>query len=467
MEDIMKMKQKGVATPVIIAAGVIVAVVAMSAIGLVFLLQGSTPVSPAVGVGGLPLYTGASRSATAGGLGGSNELMKKGVGEENAENVQNVPTACQSDVYTAPATTTSVTEVLNWYKTEMANQGWTKLYEKTYDDTYEGASVTYGVLYFQKGDNTAAVVVAEYQGEVYFSLVEGPEGTFDDWMDSAGAEWTPGGLTEYPDATECETTEGVGSSETFMEGVIGQGEEIPTSMDMDIQTYTTTDSVTEVLGYYRTEMASDGWTKVYDNTLDYSYMGTSMTVGVLYYEKADRAAAVAAVSYTYMGEQCTYVAIAEGPKTSFEQWMGGAGYEWEEGEIPSGGGIASATSLDFKMDMTYEVTTVTMRERARNIGTANMDLRVDMTVEGTDMAYIFSGSQQQGWIYMNGVWTSFSDYGIDFSTYWSQYSSTFSTYTGYLADWTSGEWSGTFAGYTYRIYDIQVDPVLDDSLFVH
>jgi len=140
---------------------------------------------------------------------------------------------------------------------------------------------------------------------------------------------------------------------------------------------------------------------------------------------------------------------------------GGAGGGGGGGE----GGVAGATSLDFKVDVTYGGQTQTMRERARNIGTANMDLRVDINVVETTMSWILSGSQQQGWVYTGAQWMSFSDLGYDFSTYWSQYYSGFTTYENYLGNWTEGEWSGTFGGYAYRIYDIQVNPSLPDSVF--
>jgi len=121
--------------------------------------------------------------------------------------------------------------------------------------------------------------------------------------------------------------------------------------------------------------------------------------------------------------------------------------------------------LDLKIDSTYGGTTTTIRERARNIGAANMDLRIDITTAGTTTSYILSGSQQQGWLTVGTQWMSFSDLGLDFSQQWNQQYSGWTTYTGYLADWTGGEWSGTVGGTTYRIYDIQVNPSLPDSVF--
>ena len=129
------------------------------------------------------------------------------------------------------------------------------------------------------------------------------------------------------------------------------------------------------------------------------------------------------------------------------------------------GGVTGATSLDFKEEVTTGGQTTTMRFRARNIGTTNLDIRVDATMSGMTISYILSGSQQQGWMNTGTGWTSFSDLGMDFSSQWSTYSSSLGTSMSDLSGWVSGEWSGTYGGVTYRIYDIQVNPLLPDSVF--
>jgi len=134
-----------------------------------------------------------------------------------------------------------------------------------------------------------------------------------------------------------------------------------------------------------------------------------------------------------------------------------------EGE---GEGVGEATSLAYTVEMSSAATgTITSRFRVRNIGTANMDMRVDMTTAYGTMSYILSGSQHEGWVKPNGGWLSFSSFDLDFDEQWNQQSGAFEQYTGYLSGWTEGEWSGTFGGYTYRIYDIQVNPSLPDSVF--
>jgi len=128
--------------------------------------------------------------------------------------------------------------------------------------------------------------------------------------------------------------------------------------------------------------------------------------------------------------------------------------------------VAEATSLAYTVEMSSAATgTITSRFRVRNIGTANMDMRVDMTTAYGTMSYILSGSQHEGWVKPNGGWQSFSSFGLDFDELWNQQSGSFEQYTGYLSGWTGGDWEGTFGGYTYRIYDIQVNPSLPDSVF--
>ncbi len=135
-------------------------------------------------------------------------------------------------------------------------------------------------------------------------------------------------------------------------------------------------------------------------------------------------------------------------------------------EAAGDGIIASATSLSFKIDYTLAgVGEYTFWGRARNIGTADIDLRWDVTLDTTIVSWIYSGSQQEGWYGAAGYWLSFSSLGYDFSEYWSSAYEDYTTYTGQLVDWISGEWEYTAGGITYRIYDIQVNPTLGDEVF--
>ncbi len=147
----------------------------------------------------------------------------------------------------------------------------------------------------------------------------------------------------------------------------------------------------------------------------------------------------------------------------------GGGGGGADGGAGGGGNIVSATSIDMKSDVTAQGQTITTRIRARNLGTEDMDIRIDTTLGGTDYSFILSGSQDNGWIGMGGQWMSFSDMPLfDFDQYWQQYKSTINTYVGELSGWTGGDYTYTdpTTGYSARIYDIAVNPSLTDSIFM-
>ena len=129
-----------------------------------------------------------------------------------------------------------------------------------------------------------------------------------------------------------------------------------------------------------------------------------------------------------------------------------------------GGVVGSASSIDFKIDITNSVTSMS-RYRARNIGADNMDLRADVTAPGITVSTILSVSQREGWIKTDNVWMSFSDLDRDFDMQWFSYYLVLIDYMGRLSDWTGGGHEYSYNGYTYRIYDIQVNPSLLDSVF--
>ncbi len=129
---------------------------------------------------------------------------------------------------------------------------------------------------------------------------------------------------------------------------------------------------------------------------------------------------------------------------------------------PTTPNVEGATSLQFKVEVTSGGTSYTNTYMAKNIGSSNMMLRVEI---GDTMVYILNGADQKAWTYMDGAWTDISD---TFSTEWNSWSTTVSGYQGSLADWTgTGEWTYTEDGTTVRIFDISVNPTLADSLFQH
>ncbi len=131
--------------------------------------------------------------------------------------------------------------------------------------------------------------------------------------------------------------------------------------------------------------------------------------------------------------------------------------------------IETATSLGFKVDAYGESYAFT----AKNLGTSNILLRVDQTdSEGNSFVYVLNQAEETIWLNYAGEWM---DYSTDFDAYWSGANSGITGYTafdGYMTELESN-WSGTGAhdynsgDNAIHIYDIAINPTLDDSLFAH
>lgn len=115
------------------------------------------------------------------------------------------------------------------------------------------------------------------------------------------------------------------------------------------------------------------------------------------------------------------------------------------------------------MDFKVETPCARLWLRARDIGADDMDLRVDLLPDL--VSYILKKGQQEGWASMGAGWSSFTELGYSFSENWNEYNGYFEEYLGCLSGWASGEWSGSVGGQTAIIYDIQVNPALDNSVF--
>lgn len=133
----------------------------------------------------------------------------------------------------------------------------------------------------------------------------------------------------------------------------------------------------------------------------------------------------------------------------------------------TGGDVAGASSLQFSADVTSGGTLATYTYSAKNIGTSNAMIRIELTSGSENTIYIVNGAQKQAWIYENGAWTNLTDY---FTDYWTQWNSTLTGFTNNLSHWSgSGDYTYTnpSTGDTVRIYNISVNPSLADSLFQH
>jgi hypothetical protein len=101
----------------------------------------------------------------------------------------------------------------------------------------------------------------------------------------------------------------------------------------------------------------------------------------------------------------------------------------------------------------------------KNAGTNDFSMRIEYTDDEGDGTYIFNGAQKKAWVYAGGEWTDISEY---FNMQWDIWNNVWSGYTTSLNAWAgTGDYTYSAEGTTVRIYDISVNPTLEDSLFIH
>ena len=130
--------------------------------------------------------------------------------------------------------------------------------------------------------------------------------------------------------------------------------------------------------------------------------------------------------------------------------------------------MGNATSLQFSVNLTTSGgSTGIYKFAGKNLGTANITLRVDATPEvsvDTTYSYIMFASNQTSWNNETGTWAvgNFTqDWGISWSPLWSGY-------IAHNSDWKTGDVDITYTddqGNSVVIYNIAINPTLDDSVF--
>jgi hypothetical protein len=149
----------------------------------------------------------------------------------------------------------------------------------------------------------------------------------------------------------------------------------------------------------------------------------------------------------------------------------------EEGPTPTPAptpDVAGATSIGIKVNATWEGGVNELYAfTAKNLGTSDTLLRVDMTdAQGNVFIYLYNQTAQTLWIQYDGAWV---DSSTDFASYWDGENSAIVGYTaldGYKTElatnWSgSGDHDYTSDEDTFHIYDIILNPSVEDSLFVH
>jgi len=145
-------------------------------------------------------------------------------------------------------------------------------------------------------------------------------------------------------------------------------------------------------------------------------------------------------------------------------WMLGTGGTGEPEPTPTATptGIEGASSLEFTIEITGGDAAGTYNYKAKNLGTDDIMIRIDIPMEGMQLGYIVNGVQDKAWANEGSGWV-LSD---SFSDQLDLWKATWDGYTTNLATWTSGDWTYTDTdGSTVTITDITVNPTLEDSLF--
>ncbi len=158
------------------------------------------------------------------------------------------------------------------------------------------------------------------------------------------------------------------------------------------------------------------------------------------------AVAVVAVAVVGVG---AYVALSGGTGTS---------------TTTTSASVADATSLRFKIEMTYQGISAAGTFMIKGIGSSDVKMRVDLTAAGEDAIIVIDGAQRTAWAYQGGQWM---DASSEFEQYWEQWDQTFELAKNQLGDLTGGDYTFTTSSMAFRIYDVEVNPSLADSLFQH
>ena len=149
----------------------------------------------------------------------------------------------------------------------------------------------------------------------------------------------------------------------------------------------------------------------------------------------------------------------------------------EEGPTPTptptpAASVEDATSLGFKVNATVGGVNELYAFTAKNLGTSDIQLRVDETdAQGAAFIYVYNQTAQTAWANVAGEWMDLGD----FTAYWSGDNSGLVGHTAFdcyqtelAANWSgSGDYDYTSGEDTFHIFDIVINPSVDDSLFAY
>jgi hypothetical protein len=125
--------------------------------------------------------------------------------------------------------------------------------------------------------------------------------------------------------------------------------------------------------------------------------------------------------------------------------------------------VEGATSMRFDVNATVEGALEIDRFTVKNLGTSDVLIRVDQTdKDGLTFLYLMHQTDQKAWAYCEGVGSEVSS---EFATYWDNDligNAGVNKYMTALAHWSG---TGDYEGDSFIIYNIVVNPTVDDSVF--
>ena len=125
--------------------------------------------------------------------------------------------------------------------------------------------------------------------------------------------------------------------------------------------------------------------------------------------------------------------------------------------------MGNATSLKFSVNLTDSSgTSGIYKYTAKNIGTSNTMMRLD--IEGDDVvySYIFFVGNQTDWNNASGTWAE-----GNYTENWTIWGAQWYGYITHNSGWKTGDAELTYtdSGNSIKVYDIEINPTLDDSVF--
>lgn len=129
--------------------------------------------------------------------------------------------------------------------------------------------------------------------------------------------------------------------------------------------------------------------------------------------------------------------------------------------VSSNNTIAKATSYQFSMEMGATVVPYTCY--VKNDHSPHMAIRIEMP--SINQIYILNSQQQKSWVFRGEAWSDTSSGFIENFAIWN---ATVYDYKDALASWNGfGDFIYQSEEGTVKLYNIILNPSLDDSLFEH